>query len=156
PDSDDPCQVRRLAVTVACLALLAPASAISAGSAKSWADAQIRVVTSHGLMGGSASSFRPDDALTAGDLSDLVSCLTGTPRAPIAAPAAPGTIAGLDSPLVRGLGLGRAAKRFTDGTRTAGLAPPARFGTEVVARLLGFRTDHPRAQESLELAPGET
>jgi cell wall-associated NlpC family hydrolase len=35
----------------------------------------------------------------------------------------------------------------------AGLKPPARFGPEVVARLLGLRTDHPRSEEVLEPAP---
>ena len=35
----------------------------------------------------------------------------------------------------------------------AGLDPPARFGPEVVARLLGLRTDHPQSQEYLETPP---
>ena len=32
---------------------------------------------------------------------------------------------------------------------------PPRFGTEVVARLLGLRLDHPAAEDALELAPGD-
>src|SRR5205085_10534308 len=39
--------------------------------------------------------------------------------------------------------------------KAAGLAPPSRFGTEVVARLLGLRTNHPAGQDALELLPNE-
>jgi cell wall-associated NlpC family hydrolase len=39
--------------------------------------------------------------------------------------------------------------------RAAGLKPPARFGTEVVARLLGVRTNHPAGEDSLELRPSD-
>ena len=39
------------------------------------------------------------------------------------------------------------------GARADGLAVPSRFGTEVVARLLGLRLNHPAAQDSLELRP---
>jgi len=145
--------MHRLAVLLACVGLLAAPAATTAARGKSWADAQIRLVTLRGLMGGSASAFRPDDPLTAGELADLVAGLTGKPSSGPADPSAPVTIAGLDASLVRGLGLGDAARRFATSTRAAGLTPPGRFGTEVVARLLGFRTDHPQAQESLELAP---
>jgi cell wall-associated NlpC family hydrolase len=33
---------------------------------------------------------------------------------------------------------------------------PARFGTELVARLLGLRVNHPAKQDALELLPGDT
>jgi cell wall-associated NlpC family hydrolase len=144
--------MRRLALLLWLVVLFVPALT-TAAPGRSWADAQIRLVTSKGLMGGSAASFRPNDPMTAGDLADLVAGLTGKPSSVPADPAAPVTIAGLDASLVRGVGLGDAARRFATGTRAAGLTPPTRFGTEVVARLLGLRTDHPRAQESLELDP---
>ena len=51
------------------------------------------------------------------------------------------------------LGLRKAAKQFTQGARAAGLEVPGRFGTEVVARLLGLRLNHPAAQDFLELRP---
>jgi cell wall-associated NlpC family hydrolase len=150
----------RIAAVAAALALfaLAPLASASTGAGPvppSWAQAQIKVVTAQGLMGGDPAGFRPDDPLTAGDLADLVAGLTGKPAAVPANPAAPVTMAGLDAALVRGLGLGDAARLFMLGTRAAGLAPPARFGTEAVARLLGFRYDHPRSEESLELAPSQ-
>src|SRR2546429_7922599 len=72
---------------------------------RSGADAQIRLVVSHGLMARDVASFRPDDALTRGALTDLVAGLTDRAPAPVVNPSAPVTIAGLDTKLVRGLGL---------------------------------------------------
>jgi cell wall-associated NlpC family hydrolase len=37
-----------------------------------------------------------------------------------------------------------------------GLSPPRRFGTEIVARLLGLRYNHPAADDDLELQPNDT
>jgi cell wall-associated NlpC family hydrolase len=72
---------------------------------------------------------------------------------PVADAAARMTMAQLDSGLVAALGLKRAAKEFTRGARAAGVSVPGRFGTEVVARLLGLRINHPAAQDFLELRP---
>jgi cell wall-associated NlpC family hydrolase len=41
------------------------------------------------------------------------------------------------------------------GARAAGLRPPSRFGSEVVARLLGLRKNHPAASDHLELKPND-
>jgi cell wall-associated NlpC family hydrolase len=54
---------------------------------------------------------------------------------------------------VLALGLRAEAQRFAQGVRTAGLVPPSRFGTEVVARLLGLRTNH--SDDTIELAPDD-
>jgi cell wall-associated NlpC family hydrolase len=62
----------------------------------------------------------------------------------------------LDARLVGALGLADAASAFAKGARAAGLAVPSRFGTEVVARLLGLRLDHPASEDSLELRPQDT
>ena len=129
--------------------LLAPIS--SAAPPGSWADPQIRVVTARGLMGGDPDAFRPDGVLTAGSLAKLVAGLTNEPTVPPADPAAPVTMAGLDAALVRGVGLGDGARDFQVTARAAGLAPPSRFGTETVARVLGLRTDHGR--DALERGP---
>jgi cell wall-associated NlpC family hydrolase len=139
---------RVLACAVLGLVLAAPASA-----ATSWAQPQIKVVTARGLMGGKAAAFRPDDALTAGDLVDLVAGLTGKPQARVASPAVPVTVSQLDAQLVRGLGLLPVARQFTAAIQAAGLAPSRAFGTETVARLLGLRVNHPAAQDFLELGP---
>ena len=84
------------------------------------------------------------------------------PPAPVPPPAAPKqlpnpdravTMAQLDLRLVQSLGLGKAANEFSAGARAAGIKVPGRFGTEVVARLLGLRLNHPAAEDSLELLP---
>jgi cell wall-associated NlpC family hydrolase len=143
---------RHLLLPLVCLSLVLPAFA--AGSVKtSWAQPQIRVVTSHGLMGGDVATFMPDSPLTQGALAQLTADLTDQEANEPAVPTAPVTMAGLDASLVRALGLRDAAAAFALGARSAGLAPPSRFGTEVVARLLGLRTNHPAGQDSLELLP---
>ncbi|HET8894335.1 MAG TPA: C40 family peptidase [Gaiellaceae bacterium] len=71
-------------------------------------------------------------------------------------PQAAVSMAGLDARLVVALGLSKAASEFAAGARAAGLRVPGRFGTEVAARLLGLRIDHPAAQDSLELLPNDS
>lgn len=143
----------RLVIVAGACALALAGTAASGPSSRSWADLEIRLVTAHGLMGGSASSFRPRDLLTAGELSELVSGLSSNRPVAVADPEAPVTVAQLDAALVRGLGLGGPAREFAAVPRSAGLVPPGRFGTEVVARLLGFRTDH--TDDLLEPGPGD-
>ena len=134
-------------------AALALVFASPAAAARSWALPQIKLVTAKGLMGGTANGFRPDDPLSQGELGDLVAGLTGT-EAPVAAnPGAPATIGQLDAQLVRALGLLPAARQFSAGVRAAGLTPRTGFGTEVVARLLGLRVDHPAAQDAWSSGP---
>src|SRR6185312_10183471 len=129
---------RALACAVLGLVLAGPASA-----ATSWAQPQIKVVTARGLMGGKAAAFRPNDPLTAGELGDLVAGLTGK-EAPMALdPTAPVTLAQLDAQLVKALGLLPSARVFTAQIRAAGILPTRNFGTEVVARLIGLRVNHP-------------
>jgi len=144
---------RRLMLLPLLLVLVQPATA--AKPARSWAQPQIKLVTSRGLMGGDPAVFRPDDPLTQGALAQLVADLTQQPLAPVASPDVPVTMAQLDARLVNALGLSGAAKQFAVGVRGGGLAPPSRFGTEVVARLLGLRTNHPAAQDNLELLPSQ-
>jgi cell wall-associated NlpC family hydrolase len=77
------------------------------------------------------------------------------PDAPkqVANPTKPVTMTQLDQRLVQTLGLGKATAEFAHGAKAAGLTVPARFGAEVVARLLGLRLNHPASQDSLELLP---
>jgi cell wall-associated NlpC family hydrolase len=146
--------MRRLALLpVLCLSLVL--TTVADGAKTSWAQPQIKLVTSQGLMGGNPASFKPDSPLTQNALAYLVAGLTQQEAAVPAAPEAPATMASLDASLVKGLGLRDAASGFARGARAAGLAPPARFGTEVVARLLGLRTNHPAGQDSLELLPND-
>lgn len=142
---------RRVLLFAAC-ALVFASPAAGAGS---WAQPQIKLVTSKGLMGGRPSAFRPNDPLTQGELADLVTGLTGIDAPRAADPAAPVTIAQLDAQLVRALGLLPVAREFSAGARAAGLTPTRYFGTEVAARLIGLRVNHPAAQDALELRPDD-
>jgi cell wall-associated NlpC family hydrolase len=143
---------RRVLISAA-LALVFASPAVAAGS---WAQPQIKLVTSKGLMGGTPSAFRPNDPLTQGELADLVTGLTGVDAPMATEPAAAAvTIAQLDAQLVRALGLLPVAREFSGGIRAAGLTPTRYFGTEVVARLVGLRANHPAAQDGLEPRPDD-
>ena len=147
--------MRRRSLLCALVAMLAVAPAGAAKSA-SWAQAEIKTVVAAGLMAPDTASFRPDDPLTRAALEDVVAGLTEATPATPANPSAKVTMAGLDARLVGALRLSGTAKLFTDGARAAGLTVPARFGNEATARLLGLRTNHPAAQDALELLPGDT
>jgi cell wall-associated NlpC family hydrolase len=158
----------RLAAVAACCALLAAPCAAAAnqivdsggaqkkGSVvppKSWDTAQIRFVVTRGLMAKSVSAFRPNDPLTRGELAALVAALTQQVKVDPPDPSAPVTVTQLDATLVKALQLSDAAALFLSNARSAGLAVPARFGTETVARMLGLRTNHPAKDDDLELLP---
>jgi cell wall-associated NlpC family hydrolase len=145
---------RHVLLTLVCLTLAAPA--VAASQKTSWAQREIRAVTLRGLMGGKTATFQPDAPLTQAALADLAAGLTERPAVAPADPAAPVTMAKLDSGLVATLGLRTEAAAFATAAKAAGLAPPSRFGTEVVARLIGLRTNHPAGQDALELLPNDT
>ncbi|HKU56856.1 MAG TPA: C40 family peptidase [Gaiellaceae bacterium] len=171
-----------LAAACAVASVSTAAAAGSAGKIPNWAAPQIASVVSHKLMDAkSVRTFRPNAALTRQTLSDLATGLKlqlGPPVPPVDSnpgtttttttttttgaattasavtnPTGPETMAQLDRGLVQAIGLGQAAKQFAQGARAAGLSVPARFGFEVVARLLGLRLNHPAAQDYLELRP---
>jgi cell wall-associated NlpC family hydrolase len=150
--------VRRLLATLVCgcLALGAP-TVVLATAKRSWAHAEIKLVTAQGLMGGDAATFRPDAPLTRGALDELAYGLTEDAGVPAATgdPNAPVSLAILDRTLVRALELGDDARLLYLGARAAGLRPPARFGSEAVARLLGLRKNHEAPNDALELLPND-
>jgi cell wall-associated NlpC family hydrolase len=134
--------------------LLAWSSDAAAKPTTSWAQAELRAVVAAGLMA-KETAAHPQAPLTRAQLetmsAGLLHAVPGTPSAPTATV----TMTGLDSKLVNTLGLTDAAQTFALNAKTAGLSPPSRFGTEAVARLLGLRTNHPAALDSIELSPGE-
>jgi cell wall-associated NlpC family hydrolase len=171
-----------LAAACAVAAITTAAAPGAGGSLPNWAAPQIATVVAHHLMGAkSARKFRPNAALTQQALADLTADLQqqlaspppsgsgsgstgttgtgttttgGTTTTPsVSDPGAHMTMAQLDRSLVYALGLKKAAREFARGARAAGIAVPSRFGTEVVARLLGLRINHPAAQDYLELRP---
>jgi cell wall-associated NlpC family hydrolase len=138
---------RRLVVPVALLALVLAVPALAAKAKVSWAETEIR------QLGADPASFRADDTVTRGELAELLGSVTRQAQAPVAKPDVPLTIQDLDARLVAGLALKDVAERFSRAAKDAGLTPPARYGTEVVARLLGLRKNHPQAQDVLERLP---
>jgi hypothetical protein len=163
--------VARRLLFLCCCALAASAARAPAAvrQPSSWAAPSIRAVNAAGLMGGAkdVASFRGDDAVTAQTLEDLVFDLKArlAPEPPLAGlsaepgpkqvanPSRPVPMWELDARLVGALGVNAAASSFAQGARTAGLRVPTRFGTEVVARLLGLRVNHPAGEDALELRP---
>ena len=144
------------AAALVALTTAVPAFAGAGKSTRSWAAPQIATVVSDGTFGVTdATEFRPDDPFTRGDAAQVVAALTQSESVAPADPSTPVTMAGLDSRLVAALGLSDSARSFAAGARAAGLVVPARFGTEVVARLLGLRTNHPAAHDDLELLPND-
>jgi cell wall-associated NlpC family hydrolase len=165
------------------IAAVPAAAAAAPSQTPNWAAPQIRTLASHGLLMGapSAATFTPSAVLTRGALATLIQGLqldlapptepaypvatttdpttttttttTTTPPPQVKQPNAVVTMAKLDTRLVATLGLSGAASEFAGAARADGLTVPARFGTEVVARLLGLRTNHPAAQDFLELRP---
>jgi cell wall-associated NlpC family hydrolase len=126
----------------------------AAKPATSWAQAELKAVVAAGLMAKEAAA-RPDDALTRSELEAIAAGLLHVTPTTSSAPAATVTMSGLDTKLVATLGLTETAKLFTQNAKASGLAPPARFGTEAVARLLGLRTNHPASLDKIELSPNE-
>jgi len=144
--------LRRLAA-VCLTALILPATAIAAGSVHSWAQPEIKLVTAQGIFGGTPATFRPDDPLTHGALAAALAKLAATPTTTPMDTEAPVSLEQLDRSLVDAVGLRDSAYLFYRAASAAGISPPRRFGSEVVARLLGLRLNHPAGQDGLELQP---
>jgi cell wall-associated NlpC family hydrolase len=107
----------------------------------------------------------PDPTVTDPGVTTTVSTTTTTTTTTAAPAPAPRQVASPDRPvqlweldarLVGALGLSEAAASFAKAARAAGLTVPSRFGTEVVARLLGLRLNHPASEDALELRPQDT
>jgi cell wall-associated NlpC family hydrolase len=137
------------------LAVAAPAAALAATPA-GWDAAQQRSAVREGVMAPLGDGrFHGDRPLTGAQLRAALAGVAARSAVPrLAPPAAPTvSVMGFDALLVAQLGLGDVAAAVQAQAAHAGLRPPARFGTEVVARLLGLRTNHPAADEALELYP---
>ncbi len=161
----------------------AAAAASAAPTSGSWDATQQRQVLAAGLMEASAGSFDGAGRLSApaanSSMAALATWLQGQAQAnqqtvpgppsageePAAAvvPAvavahtgeSPVTVAGFDRMLVEELGLGAVAAQVQATTVAAGLQPPAYFGSEVVARLLELRYEHPVGAQRLDLFPSD-
>ena len=141
---------RRLALLLVLLALVAASAASGAPTARSqFASAEIRTVVQAGLMGPSVEAFRPDDPLTTSELALVVWNLGGAMS--VTDPDALVSVRELDARLVTLAGLRPEAQVIRQSALDVGISSRSWLGTETVARLLGFRINHPAAEDELEL-----
>jgi cell wall-associated NlpC family hydrolase len=154
---------RVLPVAPLLLAILASCCTIAAERARAaqtsagWDAPQQRQVLTLGLMEASAGSFAGAANLTAAQADAAMVALAGqTATEPVAHTAQnPVTVATFDRMLVEQLGLTDVAAHVQSVTAASGLRPPAYFGSEVVARLLELRYEHPVGAQRLDLFPGD-
>src|SRR6202000_3339029 len=121
-----------------------------------WNSAEQRQVAASGVMDRLGDGhFHGERDLTGAQLSSALGVIAGQENVPARAATAAPTISvtGFDARLVDQLGLSDVAAHVQDVARGAGLHPPAYFGTEVVARYLKLRIDHPAGEDELELYP---
>jgi cell wall-associated NlpC family hydrolase len=151
----------RALVSAGAIALLGTGSVASAATsakltAANWDSSEQQLVAREGLM-----SEQPGAGFVgAGRLtpevegSALAAIATREGVAPIAFDeSTPITLVRFDALLVDQLGLGDVAEHVQQVASDAGLAPPSYFGSEVVARYLGLRYNHPAGEDRLELYP---
>ena len=127
-------------------------------SARSWADSSIATVMRAGILPGeTAATYGPSRALDHGTLAMLVwgAVPDSIDRVTISTTDAPVTIGELDAVFVSALGLAPTAKTARDQLARLGYRPRSDAGSEVVARLLGLRYNHPAGSDRLELADTE-
>jgi cell wall-associated NlpC family hydrolase len=125
-----------------------------------WDQAQQRQVRHAGLMGNFGRWFAGASPLSQGQANSAMAALaarlasqSGGKVAAVRTSHTPVTLTTFDAMVVSQLGLRSTAAHVQSAAAAAGLAPPSYFGTEVVARFLGFRYDHPAGTDQLELYP---
>jgi cell wall-associated NlpC family hydrolase len=146
---------RSTLVAAAAAALLVPATALGAKSAPSWAAAEIRALVASGVVREDPAAFRPDDTLLRSELEQLVRGVAPRALSVNRPPDQQITMQVLNARFVTALGLGESSRSFARALRAGGITPTARFGTEVSARMLGLRKNHPAAQDALERLPNQ-
>lgn len=146
--------MRRALLVFVCLTALMLAPTALGKPGAGWAKAEIAAVVAAGFMAPSAGEFRATDPLTKGELTEILTALGKKPVA-LADSSLPVKLWELDAAFVKALGLANAAKQFRSALVAQGLKPPSRVGTEVVARLLGLRLNHPQDRDEIELLPND-
>lgn len=139
----------RLMVVVVASTLVLSGAASATPRQTQFASAEIEAVVEAGLMAPSVETFRPNDPLTSSELAVVVASLGGPIS--IADPNALVTVREFDARLVTLAGLRPTAQQIRTTAIDAQLTPRPWLGTETIARLLGFRVNHPRDQDELEL-----
>ncbi len=139
----------------------APARPTHKLTAANWDAAEQRLVVGDGVMGelGGAAGFGGAAPLSAQDDAAALAAIAARLELPPLSSSSSSssssqlTLARFDALLVDQLGLGAVAEHVEQVAAAAGLAPPSSFGTEVVARFLGLRYNHPAGEDALELYP---
>jgi cell wall-associated NlpC family hydrolase len=167
-----PARVLKLALPVviagwAVLAAVMPAAASAQVTLANWDAAQQRQVVHAGLMSNlHGNDFGGAERLPGAQADRALAALAQLARRDVAGSdgetaslpvihAAPGlvTVDAFDRLVVDQLGLADVAAHVQRATAAVRLRPPAYYGTEVVARYLGLRYDHPAGTDQLELFP---
>jgi cell wall-associated NlpC family hydrolase len=147
--------------------VLLPATAGAQVTLANWDAAQQRQVVRAGLMSDARGrDFGGGERLRGAQADRALAALApvavrdtapadGAPTAPpvVHAPAGLVSVTAFDRVIVDQLGLGDVAAHVQRATALVGLRPPGYYGTEVVARFLGLRYDHPAGTDQLELFP---
>jgi cell wall-associated NlpC family hydrolase len=140
--------MRLASILAAAVTLAAPASA-HAASLGGWNKSEQRQVVSAGLLPKLQDGrFHGERPLSGAQLSAALGEQSASAAKTV-------SVTAFDARLVSHLGLADVAAHVQDVAGGAGLHPPKTFGTEVVARFLGLRTNHPAQDETLELFPWE-
>ncbi len=146
--------IRRLAAPLfATAALLVTAATADAHTLANWNLPEQRAVARAGIL----AAGRGGHPLTAAAMTEALGAFaprTGAPAVPVGS--ARLSVVRFDALLVDQLGLGDVAAAVERAAVRSGLRPPGYFGTEVVARYLSLREDHPASDDALELYPTDT
>ena len=134
--------MRRLIAIVAASLIFVPSA-----QAKTWNAPEQEAVAEAGVLPRLADGhFHGERNLTAAQLNAALGESATASTATV-------SVTAFDARLVEHLGLGDVAQHVQDAARQ--LNPPRYFGTEVVARFLGLRTNHPAVDDALELFPSD-
>ena len=142
-----------LGTAIAVLLIAAPAQATTPSG--TWDRHEQRLVAHAGVLPTlEDGDFHGERLVAGGQMRQALGALAV--RLGVAAVPAPSgnvSVAGFDRLLVNQVGLADVAAAVQSQATQAGLTPPPRFGSEVVARLLGLRFNHPASHERDELYP---
>ncbi|HVR05598.1 MAG TPA: NlpC/P60 family protein [Solirubrobacteraceae bacterium] len=144
------------AAAAAAAAARKPAAKLTAAN---WDPSAQGLVVTQGIMAAEGSAgFGGAGGVSIGEDDAALAALAAREGvAPVDAPGdAPLSVVGFDALLVDQLGLGEVAAHVQQVAAAAGLQPPAYFGSEVLARYLGLRYEHPVGQQALDLYPWNT
>src|SRR6478735_190047 len=132
--------MRRLLAFAAASLIFVPSA-----QAKTWNAPEQKAVADAGVLPRLADGhFHGERNLTAAQLNAALGETATASTATV-------SVAAFDARLVEHLGLTDVAEHVQQAA--AQLNPPRRFGTEVVARLIGLRTNHPAIDDAIELYP---